>query len=186
MRVLRVPVPVLVLIALISVAACGDNGTESGQEPAEAEHNQADVAFARGMIPHHRQAIEMADLAESKAMSSEVRDLTAQIKAAQDPEIATMTGWLEDWGESVDAEDGGHGGMDMRDETELSELEAASGAGFDRMFLEMMVEHHRGAVTMAQRELEEGEFDPAQELAQSIIDGQNQEIQQMERLLAGS
>ena len=71
------------------------------------------------------------------------------------------------------------------DEAEMGDVEAATGAEFDRMFLQMMIEHHQGAVTMAERELEEGQFAPAQELAQSIIDSQNVEIEEMEALLAG-
>lgn len=183
MRALKLPL--LAVAALISVAACGGNATEGRQEPAQGDHNQADVSFAQGMIPHHRQAIEMADLAESNALSPQVRDLAAQIKAAQGPEIATMTSWLEEWGEPVAAEMGGHSGMGMMDEAEMGDLDAATGAEFDRMFLEMMIEHHRGAVTMAERELEEGQFAPAMELAQNVIDSQNAEIEEMEGLLAG-
>lgn len=191
MRAVRaVRLPLLVLIALFTAVACGGTTetTESTQSGAGGQHNEADVAFAQGMIPHHRQAIEMSELANSNAGSSEVKALAEQIMAAQDPEIETMTGWLEDWGGSV--EDGGmdmgsgmSGMSGMMSQTEMADLESATGAAFDRMFLEMMTRHHQGAVEMAQRELEQGEFGPAQELAQMIIDSQKAEIEEMQGLL---
>ena len=91
----------LVAASLLTLAACGnDDGSGSA-----AGHNDADVAFAQQMIPHHQQAVEMAQLAETRAESAEVKNVAAEIKAAQDPEIETMTGWLESWGEDVPDED---------------------------------------------------------------------------------
>jgi uncharacterized protein (DUF305 family) len=66
---------------------------------ADGQHNQADVMFARMMIPHHEQAIEMAKLAPTRANSTDVKALAAQIQAAQQPEINEMKGWLSAWGE---------------------------------------------------------------------------------------
>lgn len=74
------------------------------------DFNDADVAFATDMIPHRRHAVEMAELAETRAESPEVKDLAMQIMSAQDPEIETMSGWLTAWGKPVPADDGG---MDM-------------------------------------------------------------------------
>ena len=91
----------VVTASLFTLAACGnedDTGTAGG-------HNEADVTFALDMIPHHQQAIEMADLAESRAESQEVKDLATDIEAAQGPEIETLTGWLESWGEDVPDEE---------------------------------------------------------------------------------
>jgi uncharacterized protein (DUF305 family) len=168
-----------------------DQTQKQGQE-ADGSFNDADVAFAQEMIPHHQQAIEMADLAESRAESQEVKDLAADIQAAQGPEIETLTGWLESWGEDVPDE--GMSGMDhgdmssdemggMMTEDEMAELEAASGAEFDQMFLTMMIEHHEGAIEMAKTEQSEGGFPEAVDMAEEIETTQAEEIQTMQDLL---
>ena len=174
----------VVAASLFTLAACGnedDAGTADG-------HNDADVTFAKEMIPHHQQAIEMAELAASRAESDDVKDLAADIEAAQGPEIETMTGWLESWGE--DAPDEGMSGMDhgdmssedmggMMTEDEMTELEATSGPDFDRMFLTMMIEHHEGAIEMAKTQQSEGEFPEAVAMAEDIETTQAEEIQTM-------
>ena len=180
----RTAVPGLVVGVLVLVVACGGG----------ADHNGADVSFAQGMIPHHEQAIVMSDLALTKAGSSpEVRALAERIKAAQEPEILRMEGWLEDWGEPLTAEGGDgedHAGMDMggmsgmMSDAEMRQLEASSGADFDRLFLEGVIRHHEGAVSMAKEEQAKGKFDDAKELAGSIITSQEAEIAEMKALLA--
>ena len=177
-----------VAAALFTLAACGNND-DAG---TAAEHNDADVTFAQQMIPHHEQAVEMADLAESRAEGQEVKNLAADIEAAQGPEIETMTGWLESWGEDVPDE--GMSGMDhgdmssddmagMMTEDEMADLEAASGAEFDQMFLTMMIKHHEGAIAMAKTEQSEGEFPEAIDMAEEIARAQTEEIQTMQDLL---
>ncbi|MGY5079224.1 DUF305 domain-containing protein [Streptomyces nigrescens] len=93
----------------------------------------------------------MAELAESRASSSDVKKLAEKIKEAQDPEIETMSGWLRAWGQKV-PEDMDHDGMDhgdasamprMMDDWQMDELEGASGKAFDRMFLTTMIGHHQ-------------------------------------------
>lgn len=152
-------------------------------EQPSAEHNEADVAFAQGMIPHHRQAIEMSDMALGQAGSAEVKDLANRIRAAQEPEITKMTSWLEGWGQPVQPEHGGHMESGMLSEAEMAQLRQASGPEFDRLFLEGMVRHHEGAVSMSQEELNKGQFPEAKELARQIIAAQQAEIDEMRRLL---
>ncbi len=177
---------VLAAIALFT-AACGndDNPAVGG---GGGDHNEADVAFAQGMIPHHEQAVEMAEMAVTQSTRPEVKALAVRIKDAQGPEITTMRGWLQAWGEPVPAQGGahdmgGHAGAMLSDE-EMSRMQAASGAEFDRMFLEGMIRHHEGAVTMAEEELQKGQFPEAKQLAQQIIDAQRAEIAEMRDLLA--
>ena len=170
----------------------GDTGSGSSAS-ASADFNEADVAFAQGMIVHHQGALEMAQLAEGRAEDPRVLDLAGRIEAAQDPEIETMTGWLEEWGQPTSAEEsGGSGGMDMGGEDDMggmgmnmdmTGLEAASGAEFDRMWLEMMTEHHRGAVDMAETEIADGQNADAIALAEQIVESQSAEIDEMETLL---
>lgn len=111
--------------AALALAACGgtDHSTAgsghgtgsagSGSPSAGASFGDADVMFAQRMIPHHRQAVEMAGLAEGRAADPEVKKLAGQIEAAQAPEIATMTGWLAAWGRPVPSASAGHGMPEM-------------------------------------------------------------------------
>jgi uncharacterized protein (DUF305 family) len=196
-------------VAALVLAACGgaDDGSptsESGSASASAsasnsaeQHNDADVAFVQEMIQHHRQAIDMAELAGTRASSAEVSELATAVSEAQGPEIETMTGWLESWGEEVPEATGGmdmegmdHGdGSDMADmpgmmdDQQMTELENASGAEFDTMFLTMMIEHHRGAIEMAETEQEQGAYGPAVTLAEDVVIAQTDEITRMERML---
>jgi len=168
------------------------SSSASSSTSAEADHNDADVAFASGMIPHHESAITMAQMAQAQAADPRVKDLAARIEAAQTPEIETMSGWLADWGaaassSATDDSMGGmdHGGMDdgSMGEMDTGALAAMSGAEFDRMFLTMMIEHHRSAVQMAETEAADGQNTDAIALAESIRDSQTAEIAEMQQLL---
>jgi uncharacterized protein (DUF305 family) len=195
----------LVLAGCSGGETTGMEGMDSSASSSSAESsgessafNNADVTFVQGMIPHHRGALAMAQMADGRAEDPRVVDLANRIEAAQEPEIETMTGWLQEWGEPVpeesDSSMGGmdHGSMDMGEgmdmggmsEEDMAALEAASGPEFDRMFLEMMIAHHRGAVEMAETEVADGSNPDAVAMAQEIVDTQNAEIQEMETLLA--
>lgn len=208
------------VVLSLSLAACGGQdmeGMEMGepaatggataaapQTPAPSSstgavsevHNAADVEFSQGMVVHHRGALGMAEMAIDQAGSEEVRSLAEKIAADQEPEIATMSSWLQAWGEPVpegmsmegmSMEGMDHAGMGsmpgMMSEESMAQLGSAQGAEFDRMFLEMMVEHHRGAVEMSQTEQAEGRNPEAIALAEQIQASQTQEIEQMEQLL---
>lgn len=186
------------------LAGCGDSGngsattspspTTSVSVPA-GEHNQSDVDFAQGMIPHHSQAVLMSDLAETRASSSEVKALAEKIKKAQEPEIAAMSAWLTAWGEEVPQGMDGMDGMDhgdassmpgMMNDQQMDDMRGASGKAFDTMFLTQMIKHHEGAVAMAETEKKEGTYGPAKELADDIITAQKAEITQMREMLGTS
>jgi uncharacterized protein (DUF305 family) len=179
---IRILAGVLGVGALV-LAACG------GSSKA---YNDADIQFSQGMIPHHEQAVEMADVALATAESSQVKDLATRIKAAQDPEILQMTGWLNDWDKPLTASsdmgdmDHGSGGgpsMGLMTAAEMAELEAATGAEFDAMFLDMMIRHHQGAIDMATQEQSKGKFADARNAADSIVTSQQAEIDEMKALL---
>ncbi|MGP4047260.1 DUF305 domain-containing protein [Streptomyces sp. 2A115] len=195
--------------AALVLSACGGGGHDMGSMGSDSEsdspsatapaktgdYNDADVAFATEMILHHRQAVDMAEMADSRASSKEVKDLATKIKGAQDPEIKTMSGWLKSWGEDVPADMSGMEGHDMGDMSsmpgmmsteDMDKMEKASGAEFDKMFLEMMVEHHEGAVKMAKTEKANGEHGPATKLADDVITAQTAEIEQMNKMLGKS
>ncbi|MFR9732041.1 DUF305 domain-containing protein [Saccharopolyspora sp. MS10] len=200
-RSLSAAVAVTALAAVLAGCSGGGQGAEvpggatppsTGQpeQPGQAPHDQADVTFASGMIPHHQQAVEMSRAAVDRARSQEVRDLAERIRAAQGPEIQELSGWLRSWGVEVPSGsampgmDHGEHGDGMMSPAEMEQLERSSGAEFDEAFLTMMIEHHEGAVAMARTELSNGRFPEAKRLAQRIIDTQQAEIDTMRRLLA--
>ncbi|MEU7870022.1 DUF305 domain-containing protein [Dactylosporangium sp. NPDC049140] len=187
------------LTLALLVAACGDHDAMPGMQhggatttaagsasPGTAAFNDADAMFAQMMVPHHQQAVEMADLADTRAADPEVKTLARQIKAAQGPEITTMTGWLSSWGKPVPAmSDMSHGGMSgMMSGTDMAKLKAATGKDFDRQFCTMMIAHHQGAIAMSQDELRNGTNADAKALAQRIITAQQAEIDTMNKILA--
>ncbi len=177
---------------LVLLVGCGSDSSSSPGSPSNSgSHNAADVTFASGMIPHHAQAIQMAEMAIDSAMDADLITLARQIKAAQSPEIDTMSGWLRAWGEPVpDTSMVSMSGMDHGDVTgmmssrDLAHLRKAEGSGFDAMWLDMMVNHHEGAVDMARTEVADGDNPAAQQLARDIITAQQREIRQMNAMMA--
>ncbi|MFI9075696.1 DUF305 domain-containing protein [Streptomyces sioyaensis] len=201
---------------VLLLAACGSNdatsGTDhgstsapsaakrSGASPAPGASNDADVAFAQSMIPHHEQAVEMAQLADGRASDTEIKTLAAAIEKAQGPEITTMRGWLKAWGAPASSAHGmpgmpgmdhGSGGMDhgsggmsgMMSAKDMTDLKAAKGTGFDRKFAQMMIGHHNGAITMAKDEQRNGRNATAKKLAGDVIKNQTAEVAKMNKIL---
>lgn len=185
------------LAAVLTLGACGSgadgsasmggmngHGTSSAAStPSGSASRAGDVMFAQMMIPHHQQAIEMADLALANASTSAaVRDLAQQIKAAQGPEITAMNAWLREWGAATSAAMD-HGTSGMMSEEDMASLKAAEGAEFNRMWLEMMIDHHQGAITMAQDVLSSTGDAEVRSLARAVVEGQKKEIATMQDML---
>lgn len=169
-----------------STGSTGPSAAAPASSQSAASFNDADVMFAQMMIPHHQQAVQMSDLVLVKpGLNSQVRTLAEQIKAAQAPEIATMTGWLEQWGAPTAADMGGmgHGDDGMLSATELQQLGDAETVQAQKLYVQGMIGHHRGAVTMAQTEIDRGSDPRAIALARDIVRTQNAEIDSMNRLL---
>jgi len=198
---------VAVLAAALVLVACGDDddatatttaaappttsagATPDGSATADGAFNDADVEFAQRMIPHHEQAIEMAEIAQDPARQAgaDVVALAERIAAAQDPEIDLMTGWLAAWGQplQMDTSDG----HDMSEMTgmmsaeDMDALASATATDFDDMWLTMMVEHHDGAIEMATAVQAEGSSPEVTSLAGQIIAAQQAEVDEMRQLL---
>lgn len=188
--------------AALLLAGCSGTTTDpttsaapsaSASVSALADANPNDQMFVVMMIPHHEQAIEMSDIILAKDdIDPAIVALATQIKDAQGPEIATMTTWLEGWGipltdASSDSMEGmDHGGSDggMMSDEEMTALGAATGTDAERLFLEGMIEHHEGAVTMAETEIKGGKNQQVLDMAQAVIDGQTVEITLMQTMLA--
>ncbi len=163
-------------------------GSAASQAPAPASFNDADVMFAQMMIPHHEQALEMAELARGRAEDAGVKKLVAAIERAQDPEIRRMRAWLKGWGRPESAghaggHGSGHGMAGMMSEQDMKDLAGARGEEFDRAFAELMIAHHEGAVTMAEAERRNGLDPAARKLADDVVRTQSAEIAELRKIL---
>ena len=182
------------LIPVVLLSACGGSsgadvvGDVVEDVASSVKFNDADVMFAQMMIPHHEQAIEMSDIALDPTVgaSDAVKALAASIKSAQDPEIATMTGFLSSWkqgltvDESVDHSDMMSGMLTV---DEISKLSTLRGAEFDRAWMLGMIAHHEGAIEMAKDVIPDGTNAAVRTLANAIVAAQDSEIAEMRKLL---
>ncbi|MDX6373425.1 MAG: hypothetical protein QOD98_2413 [Nocardioidaceae bacterium] len=205
-RARRLGIALLTALSLgFGLAACGndsDGGRNASDEQTAANgdvFNSADVTFATDMIPHHAQAIEMVTLTDTRTLDPEVKKLADRIRDAQAPEVETMVDWLTAWGvdipdTSIDHANAGHDMSDMpsmassdmpgmMSADDMQALANASDAEFEDMWLDMMVDHHQGAIEMARTEQAEGKYPGALSLAGSIENSQQAEIEQIKNLL---
>jgi uncharacterized protein (DUF305 family) len=209
----------LCLIGVLGVgaASCGSSGTSSSPTTTGAsatsttsmssgtptagltEHNDADVAFAERMIPHHQQALTMALMAlDARAGASDaVKALATKINGAQTPEIKLMQGWLNTWAAPASATTvmqtmGSSpvgtsmtmtGADGMMSDVDMHAMAAATGPAFDKLWLTGMIAHHQGAITMAATEKQSGMNQEALALAASIASGQTAEVTEMQQML---
>ncbi len=188
------------ILAAVGLTACGSDSDEASsaasttvavgsERTGSAAFNDADVTFAQSMIPHHEQAVEMAELAlDPRASASpEVKELAKGVQAAQDPEIAQMKQWLTAWGKPMEMDTmGGHdmSAMDgMMSGDDMAALGRATGEPFNTMWLEMMIRHHQGAIAMANTVRSSGADPQVESLADAIISGQQAEIDRMQAVL---
>lgn len=170
------------------LAGCGED-SDTGGSMAGMDHGGAastgpalDRAFAQAMVPHHESAIEMATVAQKRATSSFVRTLSERIIAAQTAEISDLE--AADRRLASEGAEVGAMGMSDKEMTMDMDIEKLRGAEpFDETFLEMMIEHHRAAVRMAEVELQKGSDPALQGLASEIVEAQETEISQMRRQL---
>jgi len=162
----------LVFIAALVLSGCATSS------PSNSKYSTEDIAFAEMMIPHHEQAIEMSEIAQLNTTNPDVLLLAQQIKDAQSPEIELMKSW-DGVKSSTHA---GHQMDGMLSDAEIAALRTAQGAEFDRLFLQGMIKHHEGAITMAQAVVNSVNKEVA-DLAASIINAQELEISKMKELL---
>jgi len=181
----------------LTLAGCSTSNTGSSTDSTSAsssaasKHNDQDVSFTQEMRAHHQQAIEMSDMLLDKGsdVDPDVTALAKQIKAEQAPEIKTMTGWLQAWGEPTTMSS--MAGMDhssmsggMMSDSDMNALEKASAPDAGKLYLEQMVEHHTSAVDMAKTEIDKGKSTDAIAMAKSIVSSQTEQITQMKDMLA--
>ncbi|MEM6795847.1 MAG: DUF305 domain-containing protein [Acidobacteriota bacterium] len=165
---------------------------EKAIEIADTSYSPADVRFMTDMIPHHNQALQMAELVAERTNHPELIDIAGRINASQGDEIAFMQGWLRDRGEPVPdptahhAMHTHHDMAGMASPEQMAELAASKSTDFDRLFLELMIPHHEGAVTMVDELLEQpgSAYDPVLfEFTNDVVNDQTAEIERMNALL---
>ena len=190
----------LLTVAALALTACGADSADSSARstiPASQPFNDADVAFATDMIPHHAQALSMVDLTYKRDLDPAFEKLAGRILDAQGPEIEQMAGWLKDWDQPVPETGRDHSHADSGEEMdmggsmpgmmtadEMQQLEDAPDADFETLWLQMMIQHHEGAITMAETEFADGEYADSVALARSIAQGQAAEVEEMKAMLA--
>ncbi|WP_328559093.1 DUF305 domain-containing protein [Streptomyces coelicoflavus] len=176
--------------SVIAPGKPGEGNRTLSAEDAEKQRadddspNSADVSYARMMIQHHAQALEMTELAPEQAQSGRVKKLAERISAAQGPEIKAMEGWLETNGEKVTGGGHDHAAMPgMATEAQLKKLRAAEGKAFDQLFLTLMITHHEGAISMATDVKAGGNNVRIEEMADDVVAQQTSEISRMRAML---
>ena len=175
MNIKAAPLLVIAVTIALGVSACGEDDSTASRD---ALGNGTDRAFAAEMIPHHRSAVEMAEIAQKRGVHKEIKDLAAAIISTQNAEIEQLQGFeqrLEKAG--VKPGDLGMAEHEMGTDTDAAML--ADAKPFDREFIDMMIPHHQGAIRMAHVELEKGESPGLVHLAEAIVDGQSNEIDEM-------
>jgi uncharacterized protein (DUF305 family) len=183
-------------VPIIQPGAPGEDVRELSAEEAveitDSSYSPADVQFVKDMIPHHHQALEMAELVSARTNNPELVDVAGRINASQQDEIEFMQQWLRERGQEVpDPADHGHMHTShtmagMATPEQMAELAAASATDFDRLFLQLMMTHHEGAVTMVKELLEQpgSAFDPILfDFTSDVTNDQTAEIERMHKLL---
>ena len=179
-----------VTLSSCSTSTSPDRGAASSATGQPAAHDADDVMFAQMMIPHHEQALELAALVPDRSIDPAVIALAAKIAAEQQPEISGMKALLLQW--EVDpnaaAHGSGHAGMAMAgmvDDATMVKLGTLTGAEFDALWLQSMINHHRGAIEMARVEIANGRNADMITMARNIAADQQAEVDQMTPMLAG-
>lgn len=139
--------------------------------------NKADVMFMNMMIVHHDQAIQMAELAESRTDNQNVLELSENISRAQTEENRKMANWLRELGYQRPVR--GHRMAGMASQEEMRGLRNSNGTEFDQLFSELMIRHHRGGIQMAQNFIESGKNPELIELERGMVEAQQKEIKMM-------
>jgi uncharacterized protein (DUF305 family) len=184
-RLLMLAAVAVVVTATTILAGCGSKSNESAKTARTSSSVPFDRAFIDAMVPHHRSAIEMAKVAQQSGLSSpELNGIALNIIDSQQREIDRMLAWRKEWygSQEVDPNAGQELGMSMADMGMDHNMKDLKGSKIDGMFASMMIDHHEGAIRMAQMALEKGQHSSIKTLARQIITAQEREITIMKPL----
>ena len=179
------PLALLAALAVAAVFVVYLSGRPPGDDSAEA-------GFARDMSTHHAQAVEMAEIVQNKTQSDEIRTLASDIALTQQGQIGQMMGWLDVWGLSPTGPEPAMSWMGhpteglmpgMATPAQINQLREASPDEADKLFLKLMIQHHRAAIPMAEAVIKDTDRPEVERLAGSMIPSQKAEIEIMEGML---
>lgn len=173
-------------VALLVLPACASHDGSHSSSPTATSAAMvkspatADAAFASGMIPHHESAVEMSQIALSRAEHPEVKSLARAIIAAQKGEIAELRSIGRSLPQGAGSGHDGHGGMSDEEMGMTGDVDSLKTARpFDKAFIEMVIPHHEGAIRMANKQLAEGSDARLQQISRAVVKAQAAEIAQM-------
>ncbi|KWX65823.1 DUF305 domain-containing protein [Mycobacterium sp. NAZ190054] len=198
-RIARLIVAVAALTLLAGCSGQGDAaGDRAGREEPEAPlitgepagYNEADIAFATDLVPHHAQGIELATMALERSGNAELVALAEQVVATQQPEINILNVLLVQWNENPEIRSGpggpaGGAAPGLVDDATVARLGSLSGPEFDKLWLQTMIGQHRGAIEIANAEIADGANVDAIAIARTIGAGQQAQIEKMTQILEG-
>lgn len=177
------------VITILIAILCYWLGARQSFAPGE---NSPEVGFARDMMTHHAQAVDMATVLRDRTADTEMRQLALDIMLTQQAQIGQMQGWLNVWGYPIASIEPAMAWMEMPTTDpmpgmatleQLMQLRNLSGIEADALFLKLMIIHHRGGVAMGKAALAQAKKPEVRALAQSIVDAQMSEIAFMQALL---
>ena len=195
--IFAISLPALAQVPIIQPGLPGQPSRQISAEEASdlagLKFSEADVRFMQGMISHHRQAMEMSALVDSRSNREAVEALAQRISLSQEDEIDMMAGWLEDRGIEPPAADAHHDSAydlmpGMLTAEDFAQLEAAEGFAFDSLFLQFMIDHHEGALAMVDTLLDQPGSAQDSELyrfTSDVTSDQTSEIERMNSMLTG-
>ena len=168
---------ILVLIFVVTVGFSGVVSAADGHSKSvKKQHKYSDKHFIEHMVPHHKEAVQMSNIASYRAEHREIKQLTRNIKSAQNKEIREMNQWYKKWyGTNVPTSSMRM--MGMTNPTNLNKLKTAK--PFDKEFIKQMIPHHQMAIMMAQMALKNTKRPEIRNLAKSVIKSQSAEIKEM-------
>jgi uncharacterized protein (DUF305 family) len=184
---MRITALIAAVVTTAVVSSCGESAPAPGVQ--STKHNAADVTFARQMIPHHQQALEMSAMVPYGTTNHKLIIMANHIALDQQAQIDTLHGLLQQWGEPAGPDHMAHNGMGidgMVDAATMGKLPTLKDTAFDDLWLRSMISHHQGAVAMAEPEITQGESATAIKMAKIIVEWQQFEIGQMHAMLGPS
>lgn len=183
----------LLVWGVVAVALAGLSYWIGARQSSAPQAKSAEVGFARDMITHHAQAVDMAILLRDRSDDDRLKQIALDIALTQQAQIGQMQGWLNVWGHPPASAEPAMSWMGapvsglmpgIAPAEEMNRLRGMQGVEADILFLQLMITHHRAGVDMAQAALEQARQPVVRNLAQSILDAQTLEIELLESLLA--
>jgi uncharacterized protein (DUF305 family) len=178
LRITRLPLLAVLVAGLMTVAIGAAQGGKDAKDAHPSRANETDRTFVGLMTPHHEGGVELGRMAAEKGTNPEIVRLGRDIVAEQSAELELLTSWAT----RLKVEPGMPEPIQERDMIDMERLQAASGAQFDRMWLDVISAHHAAAIQMALIEEAGGRYGPSVRLAASIVESQSSQLEEFNAL----